>query len=415
MVRLTDTQRRIWAAQRLHPDVPLANMGDRIRLAGVIDPGRFVASFDAVVQHSAMLRSVVVDADSIEVLPRSPRTTEVLDLDLDDLDDWIAARVGVPIDATRCVYDSVLLRHADDDWTWWLCIHHVATDATSSALVVSATSSAYLADVDPAAAPLEMLTGDVGHLDVHPGPTGGPVANDARSPTTDAPTTRPGLGLTVGPPTTRSDRYAVDATVVERVHAALDGPYRTLSTDLGALVLAAMSLALLARRFDGADEITIGVPMHGRGRRVDAGVVGPMMRTVPWVVHADPDESHGETFRRLTRDVMRLVRRPSEEHAAASLVVNVATAEYPDVAGVPSSRCWVRSGHDDPTQLVGVQVFRDGGATTWMVDVDHALGPDRSQVATWFERQLAAIVDAPDARPSTASIGLDDVAELRAL
>ncbi len=41
------------------------------------------------------------------------------------------------------VYDSVLLRHADDDWTWWLDIHHIATDAWSSALIFEATSAIY--------------------------------------------------------------------------------------------------------------------------------------------------------------------------------------------------------------------------------------------------------------------------------
>ncbi len=54
----------------------------------------------------------------------------------------------MPIDATSCMYDSVLLRHADDDWTWWLDLHHVATDAWSSALIFEATATAYEHD-DP--------------------------------------------------------------------------------------------------------------------------------------------------------------------------------------------------------------------------------------------------------------------------
>ena len=41
------------------------------------------------------------------------------------------------------MYDSVLIRHADDDWTWWLDLHHVATDAAGSALVYAATAAVY--------------------------------------------------------------------------------------------------------------------------------------------------------------------------------------------------------------------------------------------------------------------------------
>ncbi|NIR35470.1 MAG: hypothetical protein GWN79_10665, partial [Actinobacteria bacterium] len=116
---LSRTQELIWASQRLHPATPLANMGDRIRLYGAVDPDRFVAAFDAVVSHAELLRMVVAEGtNTAHVLARPPRTTEVIDLPLGELDDWSATRIATPIDATACVYDSVLIRHADDDWTW---------------------------------------------------------------------------------------------------------------------------------------------------------------------------------------------------------------------------------------------------------------------------------------------------------
>ena len=146
---LTRTQSLIWTSQRLHPDLPLANMGKRFRISGTIDVERFVAAFDSVVQTCDVLRAVVVDGQPgpttgvARVLDTSPATTEVINLPPNRLDAWCAERISMPIDATACMYDSVLLRHAEDDWTWWLDLHHVATDAWSSALIFEATAAAY--------------------------------------------------------------------------------------------------------------------------------------------------------------------------------------------------------------------------------------------------------------------------------
>ena len=41
IAELTRTQSDIWTSQRLHPATPLANMGKRTRIDGVIDAARF--------------------------------------------------------------------------------------------------------------------------------------------------------------------------------------------------------------------------------------------------------------------------------------------------------------------------------------------------------------------------------------
>ena len=102
-----------------------------------------------VVRTCDVLRTVIGGGASgsnpIEatVLAAPPLRTEVIDLDHADVEGWCASRIAQPIDAHSCCYDSVLLRHADDDWTWWLDLHHLVTDATSQTLVHRLTSLAY--------------------------------------------------------------------------------------------------------------------------------------------------------------------------------------------------------------------------------------------------------------------------------
>ena len=157
--RLTASQELIWASQRLNPDVPLANMANVTRVEGVIDPERFIAAVDRVVQASDVLRMIVREVDGIphpNVASSPPQTTAHIIMPLDELDRWMADRIETPLDVGRCVYDSVLIEHEPEIWSWWMDIHHIATDAASSAQVFRA-----VADTTSASGTSQCLTADL--------------------------------------------------------------------------------------------------------------------------------------------------------------------------------------------------------------------------------------------------------------
>ena len=286
-VRLSRSQSQIWTSQRLHPGQPLANMAYRFRIRGELDADRFVRSVDTVVRAADVLR-MTVDADgstSARVLAAPPMPTEVVELSPADVDAWIAERVDHPVDATVCVYDSVLLRHAADDWTWWLDLHHVATDAASSALVFRAASAAYEHD-----------DGDVDRLgDVIDGGYFDDVAGGADTTgTADRADDDAGSQPTLapygprGPRTTEVERLRVAA---DHLDIALDGTYRSLSRDLGRLTLSAMAMALAIRRLDGRRSVVMGVPVHHRGSPGARRVIGPLMELYPLTITVDDAET----------------------------------------------------------------------------------------------------------------------------
>jgi hypothetical protein len=293
---LTRTQQLIWASQRLHPDVPLANMGKRTRVSGPLDPDRLVQAFDAVVRASDALRMVVDTSakpgdERVRVLDRPPRSTEVVDVALSDLEQWSAERIAQPIDAAECVYDSVVLRHADDDWTWWLDLHHVATDAASSALVYAATATAY----EQLAAGDEVdLTGVVGGdffdvaeaLATEPGGSDTPAERAAQWRTDrEAAGPQPPIELygPVGPRTTHVDRVplAFDDGQRRRLDESISGPYRSISRELGLLGLGVMAAAIAVHRLDGRSTVVVGVPVHHRSSKRTRRVVGRSWSCIP--------------------------------------------------------------------------------------------------------------------------------------
>ncbi len=398
---LTRTQRLIWASQRLHPDVPLANMGKRTRIRGVLDADRLVRAFDLVVRASEALRMTVEPGgERARVLERPPRSTEVIELPASDLDAWSDERIAQPIDASECVYDSVLIRHAADDWTWWLDLHHVATDASGSALVYAATAAVYEqletsdeADAADATNAINLVAGDffdvVDDLVRNPGGRETPAERAAAwQADADAVGTQPPVELygPRGPRTTHVDRRPVPFGDDQRARldAAIAGPYRSISRELGLLALGVMAASIAVHRLDGRSTVVVGVPVHHRSSKRTRRVVGPLMELYPLTVEVDTSETHAEMFASVLRSVTTLLRRakPGESpDTPFEVVVNVLTARYGDFAGMPATSAWMRSGHVDPTHQLRVQVFDYEGAEgqstmRWELDVNDSLSAD---------------------------------------
>ena len=420
----TRTQRLIWASQRRYGDVPLANMADRIRIRGPLDPDRFVAAVDAAVRAAPVMRMVMESDDSIAILAAPPAGTEVIELDADATDAWIAERVATPIDATACVYDSVLIRHATDDWTWWIDVHHVAIDAWGAARLAEAVGAAYTHDGEPGDADLEALLGD--DLFATPSTDPAELAERRDEWAADAAEAGPQAPLDLygrrGPRTTGVDRLPVaDDDLRSRLDDALAGPYRAFTPELSLLTLAAMTTASLVRRLDGRSSVIVGVPVHHRTGPHRNRALGPMMELYPLTVHVVDGETNAEMFSRVLRSIMAVLRRarPGESpDTPFEIVLNVTTARYDDFGGFPASREWVRSGHVEPNHVLRVQVFDeyapdaadDGHRLVWELDLNQSLSVDGAhrRLPTHFGAMLRSILAEPDGLAGQGSVLTDD-------
>ena len=79
---LTVSQLLLWLGQKLNPDVPLYNMAFLFTLSGGIDDAHFQAAFQALVDASDTLRTVIVEVEGIpqqRVLPQLDYEVAILD------------------------------------------------------------------------------------------------------------------------------------------------------------------------------------------------------------------------------------------------------------------------------------------------------------------------------------------------
>lgn len=425
---LSALQREVWTSQRLHPDVAVANMGHSHRLAMPVDPDRFRSAFERVVIAADALRTVVGEQGGqpvANVLARPPADTELIDLPLDELDAWERARILEPIDATACVYDSVLIRHADDDWTWWLALHHVATDAASQFIVFDQVAAAY-DDLD--------VDLDIASFVTHLESAAATATTDTEpvaiegDPATSSPRVIPlqPFGQR-GPTTTSSPAIPVPLATVPRgdsegslADRARDS-FASISPDLSLLALLTSALAVAMHRLDGRRQFVIGIPVHHRRGRASRRVVGPLMELHPLTVSIEADDTVSTLVTRTLASVLKtLTAKPTGEATTADfeMVVNVFRSTDVEFGGIPVEVRWVRAPHVDPSHSLRLHAFDFGAGTELQLDVNDALVVGASaerlagNVATTIESMLAA----PDAALAGVQVATaHDVIDLAAL
>ena len=141
---LTRHQLLIWMGERLHPDAPIYNMAHIFELAQPIEAAFFQHAFQSLINSSDALRTIVVEVAGIpqqQVL--ADLRYELALIDLSHSPDapalaraWAEARARRPLDFTKGLFDSALLKLAGDRFVFYLNQHQFIADATSTTLVL---------------------------------------------------------------------------------------------------------------------------------------------------------------------------------------------------------------------------------------------------------------------------------------
>lgn len=386
-------------------------MAQLIHIDGPVDPDRLSEAFDQVVAaHDALRtrirtvdgapRAVVLDVDDGQDWRNS---TEVIELEQAGVSGWAQDRVGRPLDEARAPIDSVLLRHADGTATWFLDLHHVVTDATSTALIVADTAAAYGGAAIEATSFLDWVE----RSESLPG-IDRAIEHWTR-------TTLPSVGAlyrTAARPTTRSERSMVDISGLGSLLAhRFSQEFRAVSEELAWTNVLVTATAILFHRLTGTNEVAIGVPVHNRSDGASRRVVGPLMEVYPVIVAIDVDDTVASLHRRVSRSVMTTLRhaRPGVgQPLGVDAIVNVIPqAGHDDFAGWPTSTTWLHPGAADPGHLLRVQLTNFGGGDPELaVDVNAGAADidQRRAAPDHFQAVVAAMVQRPDAALDSFSL-----------
>lgn len=148
---LTRLQLLYWVGQNLRPDSPLFNTVLVFKILANVDKEHFQKAFQATLEHSDALRTVIDEVDGI------PQRNVKLDFDynLDFIDfsndpkpesayqAWLQVRCQHPLDLRACLFDSALVKISNENFVWFFNQHHLITDASSTFLVFERLAEFY--------------------------------------------------------------------------------------------------------------------------------------------------------------------------------------------------------------------------------------------------------------------------------
>ncbi|MEU2101423.1 non-ribosomal peptide synthase/polyketide synthase [Nocardia sp. NPDC019255] len=310
---LAPAQQRIWVVDRLAPDSSAYHIPTALRLRGELDVAALTAALGDVLERHETLRTRYPDTDAgpvQEVVPASPVELTPIPVTVAELDSRIAELVSLGFDlAAAPPVRAALFATAADEYVLVVVLHHIGADGYSIAPLTADLVRAYLARSAghaPDWAPLAIRYRDYSRWQHE-------LLGDAADP--DSLLTRQlsfwraelaGAPELLALPTDRprpARRNTRGASVARVIDAERTARLERLAREHGGTLftLVHSALAVLLAKLSAAGEVTVGVPVAGRGVRELDELVGMFVNTVALRTELDPRASFGELLRQVTR------------------------------------------------------------------------------------------------------------------
>ncbi|MEM7560995.1 MAG: condensation domain-containing protein, partial [Planctomycetota bacterium] len=150
---LTQSQSLIWAGAKLAPAIPLYESVFTFEISGNLDPAAFCLAFDRLVEQNDALRMRIADESSGTVatfVQSGMPSCELVDLSdrPSEVSGWMTRRMQSVLDPGKCMFDSVLVETGEQQYCWYLCMHHLITDGANVKLMLREQEALYLAETD---------------------------------------------------------------------------------------------------------------------------------------------------------------------------------------------------------------------------------------------------------------------------
>ncbi|MFL6211453.1 MAG: MupA/Atu3671 family FMN-dependent luciferase-like monooxygenase [Pyrinomonadaceae bacterium] len=431
---LTKFQRLLWAGQRLNPDEVLyVNLG----LAFInkrLDPEHMRAAFQAIIDRSDALRTVIEECDGVprqRILPALPYEMDFFDFSREAspharLDAWARARRSVPLDMSRRMFDSALVKLAADEFAWHLNIHHVVADAWSFFLVYQHGLNYYESSVAGRLAEQPALPPFTDYLTYEAALPRARKYSEAEAYWKEklAEPVEP-LHFYGRPPvkrTTRSARVTRSLGVerTQRLKAVAASPDLFIASEDATLsiIFAALTAGFLAR-VSGSRRLALGVPFHNRPTAAFQQTIGLFMQILPLRVRIDEGETFTTLVKKLRAEFFTTLRHHQYgvgnpiHQQAYDVECNYINAQLSAPDGVPIRIEWPHTGHAHESLIVQMHdmIKADDLTVTFDFHEDVFSAEQREQAVGQFFRLLDAFIE-DHARPLW-SVGLLSTEEAR--
>ncbi|MCV3262619.1 condensation domain-containing protein [Vibrio harveyi] len=151
LLPLTDAQAGIWFAQLRDPENPIYKTGEYLVIEGEVDEPCFVEAVKTAIDEVDSLHAkfVTTTEGPRMVIDRQTWQVERIDFSqhvkpLDAAVTWMKDQLKQPVDLEQGpLFIMALLKLSDDQYVWFLSLHHIAIDGYSMSLVAGRVAHVY--------------------------------------------------------------------------------------------------------------------------------------------------------------------------------------------------------------------------------------------------------------------------------
>jgi amino acid adenylation domain-containing protein len=379
--KLTQSQLSLWTGQKLHPEIPLYNMAHSFSILGILEEKSFQIAFNGLIKKSDALRTVFIEIDGLPyqtVIPDLAFQLEILDFSQyneNALRDWMENRSQMHFDLTKRLFDSVLIKVNTERYIWFLNIHHLVTDATSSTILYNILTKIYRDQFGnnqqgPVVVPLfnsyvayeseQRANRNKGEIQTY---------------------WRTKISRLNAPAELYGKKNSGQATQTKRISLRLGNErsqklrnlahkseIRSWTQDLTLFNLFATTLFTYLFRVSGQNSLVIGAPSHNRPTKSFKQTPGLFIEIYPLVTEIRDLESFYDVLEKVKIETNNYLRyaQPGMSTVAISksfnVVLNYINAFFTDFQGFKMNSNWIHPGHCDPAHKMRCHVYDMDGS-----------------------------------------------------
>lgn len=415
---LTTAQQLIWTGQKLRPQVPLYNMALAYTIDGEIDASRLRRALQLLVDHCDSLRTVFEEVDGEvrqRILDHLSVQVNVIDFTTgakpaDDFATWAAQWCQQNFDLSKRTFDTALARLDQRRFVWLYNQHHIATDASSFALIFRRVGEIYDSLAGGDARPTSLTSFPQYSDYVEFERENRARIDEARewfaSRTHRQPPALYGISSAVNKNTTSTRRVTLRPSLelVARFRdLAMQPGIRGLTRHASQFQLVATVIFSLLYRVSGQRELAIGSPAHNRVSRKFRDSIGLFIEVFPLSIEIDTGETFLSLLEKVKTETMSFVRfaqpgaSTNRDQRCFNTLLNYITAGFGDFCHCPTSSEWLHAGHCDGGHLLRVQVhdFDDSGQIVFHFDLNNQFFDTalEGSILHHFQQLLEAAID----------------------
>ena len=375
-ISLTQSQLMLWMGQKMSPKSPMYNMAHSFEISGAIDETIFKKSFQDLIAAVDVFRIIFKEEKGIpyqNILEDCNYDIEIEDysnVNRAELEQDLQNRTMQIFDVSKPLFDSALYKISETNYVWYLNIHHLVTDATSSTIIFEIFTKIYKQNKESQNNIELVIPQYRDYLKFEE-----IIANDKEKDNvrkywkeTASKVTAPPIlyGQNSKEFTSQSNRVTVklDKVRIEKLEELASKPeFRCWTKDLTYFNIFLTALFVYIKRVSNEEKLAIGALSHSRVTKEFKKTAGMFVELFPLVAEFSKDDTFLTLYNKVRQETNEYLRhaQPAMASAEASsgfnVVLNYIKANFSDFNGSSVKSKWIHPNHCDVSHHMRCTVY----------------------------------------------------------